>query len=127
MDFSSRQRPAGLLRVGSGGIRVTPKPRGGDWLRWDLENLKSDGFDLIVSLLTPEEDAELCLEEEASLCAELDIEFYRFPFPTVACLRTEPVSKGSQRRSTVCCPRDIAESSTVGPDLAEHPYWHAGS
>jgi protein-tyrosine phosphatase len=65
----------------SGVLAITPRPRGGDWLSGDIQSLAAQGVQILVSLLTAEEEVELQLENEASLCASNGIEFIVFPIP----------------------------------------------
>ena len=48
-----------------GKLALAARPRGGDWLKDELENWRRAGGDLIVSLLTPDEERELKLQHEA--------------------------------------------------------------
>jgi protein-tyrosine phosphatase len=47
-----------------GRLIVVARPRGGDWLPHDVQRWKDQGVDVVVSLLTSHELAELQLEEE---------------------------------------------------------------
>ncbi len=62
-------------------LAIAPRPRGGDWLETEAKAMRRDGIDILVSLLTPEEEAELGLADEAVVCAEAGIEFRRFSVP----------------------------------------------
>ena len=62
-------------------LAIVPRPRGGDWLEDEIRNLRRDGIDVLVSLLTPEEENELGLNGEAVACREGNIEFRNFPIP----------------------------------------------
>lgn len=62
-------------------LAVMPRPRGGDWLEDELKGLRSDGVDVLVSLLEPHEVAELDLTSEAPLCAASGLEFLSHPIP----------------------------------------------
>ena len=62
-------------------MAIVPRPRGGDWLRVDVEEMKAEGIDVLVSLLEPAEAAELGLAEEERCCAEVGIEFVSVPVP----------------------------------------------
>jgi protein-tyrosine phosphatase len=62
-------------------LAIVPRPRGGDWLDDEIRNLRRDGIDVLVSLLTPEEEKELGLNGEAAACEEGSIEFRNFPIP----------------------------------------------
>jgi protein-tyrosine phosphatase len=55
------------------------RPRSGEWLRDEITGWQRAGIDTVVSLLEPHEVQELALKDEASLCAELGIEFLAFP------------------------------------------------
>lgn len=63
----------------SGKIGTMPKPRGGDWLEVDIDELKKEGTNLIVSLLTKQENVELGLLHEESFCKNNGLEFVSFP------------------------------------------------
>src|ERR1700748_842061 len=62
-------------------LAIVPRPRGGDWLEDEIRNLRRDGVDVLVSLLTSEEESELGLNHEAATCQEGNVEFYSFPIP----------------------------------------------
>lgn len=64
------------LRLG-----IAPRPRGGDWLQGDIEQLKRDGVYALISLLTPDEASQLVLENEAAACDVVGIRFYSYPIP----------------------------------------------
>jgi len=65
----------------SGVLAITSRPRGGDWLSDDIQNLAAEGVQILVSLLTAEEELELQLENEGALCISNGIEFRAFPIP----------------------------------------------
>lgn len=60
-------------------LGIIPRPRGGDWLEEEIRSLKGQGVDVLVSLLTPDEMAELALVKEAAACESLGIQFLSFP------------------------------------------------
>ena len=62
-------------------LAITPRPRGGDWLEFEAQAMRRDQIDILASLLTPEESAELDLVAEASVCAAAGIDFRNFPIP----------------------------------------------
>ncbi|MBZ5514786.1 MAG: dual specificity protein phosphatase family protein [Acidobacteriia bacterium] len=62
-------------------LGIMPRPCGGDWLGEEIVSLTQEGVDVLVSLLTPEEDEELELQKEAELCAQNGLEFISFPIP----------------------------------------------
>lgn len=62
-------------------LAIVPRPRGGDWLDDEIRHLRRDGVDVLVSLLTSEEDEELGLTREAMACEEAEVAFYNFRIP----------------------------------------------
>lgn len=60
-------------------LAIMPRPRGGEWLEDEIRSLRAQGIDVLVSLLTPDEIAELELEHEAPCCASAGIEFLSLP------------------------------------------------
>jgi protein-tyrosine phosphatase len=55
-----------------------PRPRGGDWLEDEIRSLWGQGVDVLVSLLTPDEMAELALVNDAAASELLGIQFLSF-------------------------------------------------
>lgn len=55
------------------------RPRGGDWLTDEIANWKREGVHAILSLLTPDEERDLDLRDEASEARKLGLDFYSFP------------------------------------------------
>jgi protein-tyrosine phosphatase len=62
-----------------GRLAIMPRPRGGDWLEDEIQSWRRSGVDVILSLLTSDEIAELGLADEAELCRANDIQFVSFP------------------------------------------------
>jgi protein-tyrosine phosphatase len=62
-----------------GRLAIMPRPRGGDWLEDEIQSWRRSGVDVIVSLLTREEQTELNLADEGALCRAHDIDFVSFP------------------------------------------------
>ena len=62
-----------------GRLAIIPRPRGGDWLEDEARSLKDEGFDIVVSLLTPEESNELGLAREAELAQTYGLRVLNFP------------------------------------------------
>jgi protein-tyrosine phosphatase len=60
---------------------VAARPRGGDWLQEDLSSWKKAGADTVLSLLTPEEEKDLDLRQEAGEAKQLGMDFTSFPIP----------------------------------------------
>ncbi len=64
-----------------GKLALAARPRGGDWLRDEIGNWKQAGIGWILSLLTPEEEQELDLRDEAREANVQGLEFISFPIP----------------------------------------------
>jgi protein-tyrosine phosphatase len=62
-----------------GYLAIMPKPRAGDWLDDEINGLRQEGVNILVSLLTIDEIYELGLKEENEICRTYDIEFISFP------------------------------------------------
>lgn len=60
-------------------LGIMPRPRGGDWLEDEIHSLRSQGVDVIASMLTPREVDELDLSAEEATCRSLGIQFLSFP------------------------------------------------
>lgn len=68
----------------TGKLAIFAHPRGGEWLLDEIRALKEDGLDVIVSLLTKEEDEEINLLEEQEGCEGLGLQFIQFPINDVS-------------------------------------------
>jgi protein-tyrosine phosphatase len=77
----------------SGELFVIARPRGADWLEDELGELRREGFDVIVSLLTGEEKSEMGLLRFAEMSKSHGIDFYEFPIPD---LGTPPLLDAEQ-------------------------------
>jgi protein-tyrosine phosphatase len=62
-------------------LAIMPRPNGGNDLEGEIRTLKREGADVLVSLLTPEEEADLGLEYERAACSGHGIKFRSFPIP----------------------------------------------
>jgi protein-tyrosine phosphatase len=67
--------------LAAGRLAVSARPRGGDWLKDEVDAWRRAGVRHVVSLLTPTESRELDLEAEKIACAEAGIEFNTVPAP----------------------------------------------
>lgn len=65
----------------NGRLAIVPRPRGAEWLASDLSALRRDGIDILVSMLTKAEAADLGLSLEQALCEQAGLEFRSFPVP----------------------------------------------
>lgn len=64
-----------------GKLGIVPRPRGGDWLADEMKAWREAGIDAVVSLLEPEEEAQLVLDAEATAASASGVEFIAFPIP----------------------------------------------
>jgi len=61
------------------GLAIVLRPRGDQWVREDLEEMKQSGVQTLVSLLHPHEAVWLGLVDEAQLALELGLRFISYP------------------------------------------------
>lgn len=66
---------------GAPGLAIVLRPRGNDWLEDELRRMKNGGITLIVSLLEPEEAADLGLSQEGKIASQLRLGYRSFPIP----------------------------------------------
>lgn len=93
-------------------IATMPRPRAGDWLEDEIDSLKSQGVDALVSLLTPGEVMYMDLEQEPESCSACGIEFISFPIED----RETPESK----TVTLQVVQQLAELVKEGKGVAIH-------
>jgi protein-tyrosine phosphatase len=62
-------------------LAIMPAPNGGNRLEGEIRNLKREATDVLVSLLTPDEEFDLGLEHERAACSGHGIRFRSFPIP----------------------------------------------
>lgn len=77
--MSATARLYTVQELSIGKLSIMPRPRGGDWLLDDIKALSLYGVDILVSLLTPGEVAELNLGEEADICQHQGITCISYP------------------------------------------------
>jgi protein-tyrosine phosphatase len=95
-----------------GRLGILPRPRGGDWLGDETRAWREAGVDIVVSLLEPEEEAQLVLEGEAAAAAASGVEFRLFPVPD----RGVPAS----RESVAELASGIVDALETGKNVAVH-------
>jgi protein-tyrosine phosphatase len=106
-----------------GCLAIMPRPRGGDWLEDEIQSWRRSGVDVVVSLLTREEQTELNLCDEESLCRANGIEYVSFPIvdrsvPSSAEAFSEQVIKlaeqlGNGQSIAVHCRQGIGRAALV--------------
>lgn len=62
-----------------GRLAIVARPRGGEWLAGELIRWRAAGVDLVVSLLTADEAADLELAKEAAACNVAGLDFVLHP------------------------------------------------
>ncbi len=65
----------------SGKLALAARPRGGDWLEDEITAWRKAGIDTVLSLLTPEEEQELDLKNEAREVKQQRMSFLSLPIP----------------------------------------------
>jgi len=70
-----------ISRGGRGRLSTMTRPRGGDWLTDELDDLATAGVSVLVSLLSDAEATELDLIHEADAAQAAGIEFHQLPTP----------------------------------------------
>jgi protein-tyrosine phosphatase len=55
------------------------RPRGGEGLQADLEEARAEGVDVLVSMLTSQDNEELGLSEEGRIAEQLGMRFVSYP------------------------------------------------
>ena len=95
-----------------GNLAILPRPRGGDWLEDEVLGWWAAGVDVIVSLLTSDEIADLELAQEGALCEAHNIDFR--PFPIID--RSVPAS----RKATLEFVKELARLLVQGKSIAIH-------
>jgi len=106
-----------------GRLAIMPRPRGGDWLEDEIQSWRRAGVDVVVSLLTLEEQTELNLTEEKALCRANGIDFVSFPIvdrsvPSSAEAFSEQVTKLAEQLANgqiiaVHCRQGIGRAALV--------------
>lgn len=92
-----------------GQLFLAARPRGGDWLQDDLSNWKKAKIDTVLSLLTPEEEADLGLRQEQEESKKLGMEFCSFPIPD----RQVPKSEAKWADILERVTRDLTDGKNV--------------
>ena len=95
-----------------GHLAIVPRPRGGDWLEEEVRSWQEAGLEVVVSLLTPDENTELELHQEELLCRARGIQFYAYPIQD----RGVPTS----RKATTDLVQNLEEALEEGKSVAVH-------
>lgn len=92
-----------------GRLAIMPRPRGGDWLEDEARAWRRAGVDVVASLLTPDEVADLELSAEADAARNEGIECVSLPVPD----RGLPPSRAAFAELAGRLADDIAAGRTV--------------
>lgn len=93
-------------------LGILPRPRGGEWLEDEVRSWQDAGLEMVVSLLTPHEVAELDLEREETWCRAHGIRFRSFPIPD----RSVPASRAALAELTA----ELEQALEQGKSIAVH-------
>ena len=98
--------------TGPGRLAIALRPRGGDWLEDEARAWHRAGVDVVVSLLEPEEEAQLNLAGERDAAERNGMQFVSFPV----------VDRGvpSSIQATVSLLRSITSALESGKNVAVH-------
>ena len=94
----------------AGRLAILPRPRGGDWLEDDMLAWSRAGIDIVVSLLEPDEAAELDLADEGRVAQAAGLEFVTLPIPD----RGLPDSRSAVAVVAAALAESIAAGKRVG-------------
>jgi protein-tyrosine phosphatase len=94
----------------TGRLAILPRPRGGDWLADEARAWARAGIVIVVSLLEPDEAADLGLVDEASAADAAGINFLGLPTPD----RGQPESRAAVGRLAATLADAIVSGKRVG-------------
>jgi len=110
-----------------GKLALSARPRGGDWLEDEIRDWQHAGINLVVSLLTPQEETDLDLREEAAMVRANGMEFVAFPIEDREVPRSETAlaktldkmdaSLAAGKNAVVHCRQGIGRTGLVGACL----------
>ena len=93
-----------------GRLAILARPRGGDWLKDEVQNWALLGLDLVVSLLMPNEVAEFNLADEEKFCRTNEIRYISLPIQD----RGVPGSREEVLKLVSKLDREMTDGKTVG-------------
>lgn len=93
-----------------GRLAILARPRGEDWLEDEVEGWKEAGVDVVVSLLTQDEESELGLTQERELVQRSGLTFINFPIADYSV----PKSKQTTRQLVTALKERLSHGSRVG-------------
>jgi protein-tyrosine phosphatase len=93
-------------------LAIVLRPRGGEGLQADLERARAEGIDVLVSLLTREDNEDLGLTEEGRIAQQLGMRFVSYPILD----RCTPVDGAGFRRLVA----DLRDQVRAGRSVGAH-------
>jgi protein-tyrosine phosphatase len=93
-----------------GKLAILARPRGEDWLTDEVAAWKDVGVDVVVSLLTPAENSELGLSDEARIVRQLGLTFINFPISDYSV----PTSKGQTQKLVHELEERLSDGNCIG-------------
>jgi protein-tyrosine phosphatase len=110
-----------------GRLAMASRPRGDDWLEDEIASWRREGIDTVFSLLTPEEEADLGLSNEARQAKAQGMRFVSFPIPdrevpdsdtkVAAALEKLDADLSSGRNVVVHCRQGIGRTGLIAASL----------
>lgn len=94
----------------AGRLAIVARPRGGEWLIDEIHRWRQAGIDVVVSLLTYDEIAELNLQKERQRMEEAGLDFFAFPIAD----RSIPSSMWEIRRLVEQLHRSLVKGKNIG-------------
>jgi protein tyrosine/serine phosphatase len=94
----------------SGKLAILARPRGEDWLEDEVAGWKEAGVDIVVSLLSREENFELGLVDECDLVQRHGLTFITFPIADYSV----PTSTGELRQLVSNLEQSLKRGDSVG-------------
>jgi protein tyrosine phosphatase (PTP) superfamily phosphohydrolase (DUF442 family) len=92
-----------------GRLAISARPRGGDWLEDEVKSWRRAGLDIIVSLLTPDEEEALDLQREEQFCRDNGLDFRSFPIVD----RSVPASEVKAMRLIEQLDTDLTQGKNI--------------
>jgi hypothetical protein len=115
-----------------GKLALAARPRGGDWLDDELRSWQREGVNIVLSLLTRDEENDLDIADEASTAKAHGMGFLSFPIldrhvpesePRLSAMLDELDAELAAGRNVVAVERLSAARGIQIPETQEQRYW----
>ncbi len=99
-----------------GKVSIARRPRGSDWLLDEITMLRTEGVDVLVSLLTSGEVTELDLTQEAEICQSQGMLYLSYPINdhSIPAFSTEIFALLEQLKTHLAAGKHIAAHCRIG-------------